>query len=247
MSESLVVDKQTRDLINRLNKADNDILKIKASLNKLSNRSTSLVATGSTGAEPSNSHAALEGVQGNGPTHLSDDEVSHFGFFNSTFAEQFDFTTASDGFVITGSLEKTGTGDLTMRFADSEFVVSVCYDVVVIYRLVGFPMYCTLCSVNFLYFSFCNMKDKNPGCLGASGYSFLNVSNKFSALPKTSLSKRIYSLSNLVGYPSSLRSSKFREFFIFSAYKSRNFLRFGLSQSSNSTSAITILSSVQIR
>ncbi len=71
---SQVIDKPTRDLINRMNKQDQDMLKMKASLNKLSNRSTSLVATGSFGAEPSNSHAALSGVLGNGQTHLSEDE-----------------------------------------------------------------------------------------------------------------------------------------------------------------------------
>ncbi len=68
---SSVIDKQTRDLINRLNKADQDILKLKASINKILNKSTSLVATGSFGAEPSNSHAALDGVLGAGSTHLS--------------------------------------------------------------------------------------------------------------------------------------------------------------------------------
>ncbi|KKK61985.1 hypothetical protein LCGC14_3008850, partial [marine sediment metagenome] len=73
---SSVIDKQTRDLINRLNKADQDILKLKASINKILNKSTSLVATGSFGAEPSNSHAALSGVLGNGSTHLSENEAN---------------------------------------------------------------------------------------------------------------------------------------------------------------------------
>ncbi len=123
---SLVIDKQTRDLINELNKTKQDILKIKASINKILNKSTSLVATGSFGQEASNSHAALEGVQGSGPIHLSSNEITHLDFFNSTFAEQFDFKITSNGTVITGSLEKTNTGDLTMQFANSEYVVLDC-------------------------------------------------------------------------------------------------------------------------
>ncbi len=122
---SLVIDKQTRDLINRLNKADQDILKLKASINKILNTSTSLVATGSFGESASNSHAALEGVQGNGSIHLSEDEKNNLDFFNSTFAQQFDFKITSNGTVITGSLEKTGTGDLTMQF-DTAHVVLDC-------------------------------------------------------------------------------------------------------------------------
>ena len=123
---SLVIDKQTRDLINELNKTKQDILKLKASINKILNTSTSIVATGSFGQEASNSHAALEGVQGNGPIHLSSDEMSHIDFFNSTFAEQFDFKITSNGTVITGSLEKTNTGDLTMQFDDGEYVILDC-------------------------------------------------------------------------------------------------------------------------
>ena len=46
---SSVIDKQTNDLIYRLNKADQDILKLKAIVNKILNKSTSLVATGSFG------------------------------------------------------------------------------------------------------------------------------------------------------------------------------------------------------
>lgn len=40
------------------------------------------------------------------------------GLLNGTFAEQFDATVSSDGATITMSLEKTGTGDLTMLFSD---------------------------------------------------------------------------------------------------------------------------------
>jgi len=90
------------------------------------NRSTSLVATGSFGEATSNSHSALEGLQGNGSIHLSEDEKSHLDFYNSTFAEQFDFTITSNGTVITGSLEKTGGGNLTMRFANDEYIILDC-------------------------------------------------------------------------------------------------------------------------
>ena len=39
-------------------------------------------------------------------------------FFNGTFKENFDATVTSNGTTITMSLEKTGTGDLTMQFSD---------------------------------------------------------------------------------------------------------------------------------
>ncbi len=38
--------------------------------------------------------------------------------YNGTFLESFDLTVASDGTTITASLEKTGTGNLTLRFSD---------------------------------------------------------------------------------------------------------------------------------
>ncbi|KKL96680.1 hypothetical protein LCGC14_1842070, partial [marine sediment metagenome] len=52
--------------------------------------------------------------------HLIDDEKNHLKFFNSTIAQQFDFKITSNGTVITGSLERTGGGDLTLRF-DGEY------------------------------------------------------------------------------------------------------------------------------
>ena len=41
-------------------------------------------------------------------------------FFNGTFVESFDCTAASAGGVITASLEKAGTGDLTMNFSTGQ-------------------------------------------------------------------------------------------------------------------------------
>ncbi len=52
--------------------------------------------------------------------HLIDNEKNHLKFFNSTIAQQFDFKITSNGTVITGSLERTGGGDLTLRF-DGEY------------------------------------------------------------------------------------------------------------------------------
>ncbi|KKK73988.1 hypothetical protein LCGC14_2888280, partial [marine sediment metagenome] len=74
----------------------------------------------------SNSHSALEGIQGAGPIHLRDDQVNHLDFFNGTFAEQFDFKVTSNGTVITGSLERTGTGNLTMQFNGGEYIELDC-------------------------------------------------------------------------------------------------------------------------
>jgi len=44
-------------------------------------------------------------------------------FFNGSFTESFDATTSSNGTVVTMSLEKSGTGDLTMRFSDGETIL----------------------------------------------------------------------------------------------------------------------------
>ena len=41
-------------------------------------------------------------------------------FFNGTFRESFDFLLSSNGTAITGSLEQSGGGDLTMQFSDGE-------------------------------------------------------------------------------------------------------------------------------
>ncbi len=47
---SQVIDKQTRDLILRLNKQDDDIKKLKADIIKLTDRSVTIIKTGSTGS-----------------------------------------------------------------------------------------------------------------------------------------------------------------------------------------------------
>ncbi len=57
--------------------------------------------------------------------HMTTNERGHLDFFNSTFAEQFDFKITSNGTVITGSLEKTSGGDLTMQF-DNEYPTLDC-------------------------------------------------------------------------------------------------------------------------
>ncbi len=50
------------------------------------------------------------------------DVLSVLGFHNGTFLESFDAVVTSNGTTITMSLEKTGTGDLTMVFSDGETV-----------------------------------------------------------------------------------------------------------------------------
>lgn len=44
-------------------------------------------------------------------------------FFNGTFRENFDALVTSDGATVTMSLEKTGTGNLTMQFSDGKTVL----------------------------------------------------------------------------------------------------------------------------
>ena len=46
--------------------------------------------------------------------------ASKSAFFNGTFRESFDFLLSSNGTAITGSLEQSGGGDLTMQFSDGE-------------------------------------------------------------------------------------------------------------------------------
>ncbi len=112
-------DKIFRDYVNRLNNQDTEIRKLKAAINKINDRSTSIVATGSFGEAPSNSHAALVAVQGNGPIHLSDNEVSHLDFFNGTFNEKVTAAITEAGGVVTLTVGQTGGGDLTARFVDA--------------------------------------------------------------------------------------------------------------------------------
>lgn len=115
------------DYAERLNKFQSDIQKLQTQLNQALNRSTGLVSTGSSGSdEPVTSHTNLSGVDGLGSKHLGSDEYLLLDFFNSTFAEQFNFTVTSNGTVITGSLEKTGTGDLTMQFANRQYTILDC-------------------------------------------------------------------------------------------------------------------------
>lgn len=45
------------------------------------------------------------------------------GLLNGTFAETFNALATSDGATVTMSLEKTGTGNLTMRFSDGETIL----------------------------------------------------------------------------------------------------------------------------
>ncbi len=46
------------------------------------------------------------------------DDLPIVNFFNGTFRETFDATVASDGSIVTMSLEQSGTGDLTEQFSD---------------------------------------------------------------------------------------------------------------------------------
>ena len=116
MSKSMRTDKVFRDYVNSLNENKTEIRKLKDAINKINDRSTSLVATGSFGEEPSNSHSALEGIQGNGPLHLSDDEVNHLDFFNGTFGESITAAITEAAGVVTLTIGQSGGGNLTGRF-----------------------------------------------------------------------------------------------------------------------------------
>jgi len=122
---SVTGDKKFRDYVLLIDKLKLDIKRLEGRINQSLNTSSNLVATGSVGST-AGSHSELSGVIGNGQTHLSEDEKAHIDFYNSTFAEQFDFTVTSNGTVITGSLEKTGGGNLTMRFANGEYIILDC-------------------------------------------------------------------------------------------------------------------------
>lgn len=68
---------------------------------------------------------ALEAGMSNRPTGSLLAEIeSHYhpsrDFFNGTFRESFDAVITSDGATITMTLEKSGTGDLTMNFSDGK-------------------------------------------------------------------------------------------------------------------------------
>ncbi len=68
---------------------------------------------------------ALEAGMSNRPTGSLLAEIeSHYhpsrNFFNGTFRESFDAVITSDGATITMTLEKSGTGDLTMNFSDGK-------------------------------------------------------------------------------------------------------------------------------
>ena len=117
-------DKIFRDYVNRLNKQDTEIRKLKTAINKITNRSVSIVATGSSGEDPTNTHSTLEGVQGNGPIHLSDDETDHFDFFNGTFNEKVTAAITEAAGVVTLTVGQTGGGDLTSRFVDGYGVLA---------------------------------------------------------------------------------------------------------------------------
>ncbi|KKM83589.1 hypothetical protein LCGC14_1307870 [marine sediment metagenome] len=77
------------------------------------------------GADPLN-HDDVDNIDANNILHINTNEKNHFDFFNSTIAQQFDFKVTSDGSIITGSLEKTGGGDLTMRFVNDEYILLDC-------------------------------------------------------------------------------------------------------------------------
>lgn len=56
---------------------------------------------------------------------LSDNQNISLHFWQGSFLEQIDFTISESGGTVTGSLEKEGTGDLTMFFSD-EYTVLDC-------------------------------------------------------------------------------------------------------------------------
>ncbi|KKK55909.1 hypothetical protein LCGC14_3069830, partial [marine sediment metagenome] len=107
---------------------DQDILTLKASINKILNKSTSLVATGSFGAEPSNSHAALTGVLGNGSTHLSDDEAN----IVDNLSELLSAGVITGGAITEGVSETinvaAGTGMIRIGSSQTDNLIPVVWD-----------------------------------------------------------------------------------------------------------------------
>jgi hypothetical protein len=69
-------------------------------------------------------------------------------FFNGSFVESFDALVTSNGTVITMSLEKSGTGDLTMRFSDGDTVLDCTDPVQTIALTVGTD---TVPQANYIY------------------------------------------------------------------------------------------------
>lgn len=75
------------------------------------------------------------------------DNTRDYGYFNGTFVETFDFLITSDGADITGSLLRTGGGNLTMRFGTGPFSTLVTPPMTIALT----PGTATVPKVNYLY------------------------------------------------------------------------------------------------
>lgn len=94
------------DVTNVFTNNDTNILDVNVD-NDLTIQTTKPITTTSTvdGIDIATAHALIDSL---------------LDFFNGTIIETFDATVASDGAVITLSLEKTGGGDLTLNFSDGQ-------------------------------------------------------------------------------------------------------------------------------
>lgn len=122
---SLTIDKKFRDFGNVINKLVLDNKNLRAAINKITDTSNNVVATGSTSVASggASNHSDLNNVVGNGPIHLDDNEINHLKFFNGTFSEKITAAITTSGGppvdTVTLTVGASGGGDLTSRFVDT--------------------------------------------------------------------------------------------------------------------------------